>query len=140
MTTYEPRTGVGQSQVREQPMLTGMPPELADTRPSRNQILDEDRPVHDWYRFVLSFPPHLVREYMERFNLGENATVLDPFCGTGTTLVEAKKRGIGSVGIEAVPMSAFAAETKLDWLVDPAALEHDVEAIGTSAKERLTED
>ena len=139
MTTYESRTGAGQSRVREQPMLTGMPPGLADTRPSRNQILDEDRPVHDWYRFVLSFPPHLVREYMERFNLDENATVLDPFCGTGTTLVEAKKRGINSVGIEAVPMSAFAAETKLDWRVDPAALERDAEAIATNAEERAIE-
>ena len=58
-------------------MLKGMPPELADTRPSRNQMLDEDHPIHDWYRFVLSFPPHLVREYMERFGLDESATVLE---------------------------------------------------------------
>lgn len=120
-------------------MLTGMPPELADTRPSRNQMLDEDRPIHDWYRFVLSFPPHLVREYMKRFDLDENATVLDPFCGTGTTLVEAKKRGIRSVGIEAVPMSAFAAETKVDWRVDPSALESDAEAIGACANVRTAE-
>ncbi len=139
MTTYRPRTGVSEHRVREQPMLKGMSSEFADTRPSRNQMLDEDRPVHDWYRFVLSFPPHLVREYMQRFNLDEGATVLDPFCGTGTTLVEAKKRGIESVGIEAVPMSAFAAETKLDWRVDPAELEHDAEVIGASANERLEE-
>lgn len=25
----------------------------------------EDQPVHDWYRFVLSFPPHLVRTYIQ---------------------------------------------------------------------------
>ena len=79
MTTYRPRTGVGEHRVREQPMLKGMSSEFADTRPSRNQMLDKDRPVHDWYRFVLSFPPHLVREYMQRFNLDEGATVLDPF-------------------------------------------------------------
>ena len=139
VTMYEPGAGVNEHQVREQPMLKGMPPELADTRPSRNQMLDEDRPVHDWYRFVLSYPPHLVREYMKRFNLDKNATVLDPFCGTGTTLVEAKKTGIRSVGIEAVPMSAFAAETKLDWRVDPQDLEHDATDIGARANERLGE-
>ena len=44
-----------------------------------------------WYRFVLSFPPHLVREYISRFDLGSGARVLDPFCGTGTTIVECKK-------------------------------------------------
>lgn len=61
-----------------------------------NKLHTADRAVHDWYRFVLSFPPHLVREYLERFAPLHGATVLDPFCGTGTTLVEAKKLGIES--------------------------------------------
>jgi len=26
-----------------------------------NKLLPEDRAVHEWYRFVLSYPPHLVR-------------------------------------------------------------------------------
>ena len=47
-----------------------------------NKLRTEDRAVHDWYRFVLSFPPHLVREYLDRFDVGESHTVLDPFCGT----------------------------------------------------------
>jgi hypothetical protein len=25
-----------------------------------NKLMGEDRAFHDWYRFVLSFPPHLV--------------------------------------------------------------------------------
>jgi hypothetical protein len=61
----------------------------------QNKLLPEERPVHDWYRFVLSFPPHLVRTYLERFDIGPQHCVLDPFCGTGTTLVECKKRGEG---------------------------------------------
>src|SRR5688572_12184929 len=62
-------------------------------RSENNKIQPGDRPVHEWYRFVLSFPPHLVRTYLERFNVGNDQLVLDPFCGTGTTLVECKKRG-----------------------------------------------
>jgi len=27
------------------------------------------RPVHEWYRFVLSFPPHSVRNYLQRFEV-----------------------------------------------------------------------
>jgi hypothetical protein len=48
--------------------------------------------------------------------------VLDPFCGTGTTLVECKKLGIPSVGIEANPMAFFASQVKVDWAVDPDGL------------------
>ena len=34
----------------------------------KNQIKTEDRAIHDWYQFVLAYPPHLVREYLEKFN------------------------------------------------------------------------
>ncbi len=87
-----------------------------------NKLRPEDRPAHDWYRFVLSFPPHLVREYLQRFSLNSNHRVLDPFCGTGTTLVECKKLGIPSVGIEANPMAFFASRVKVNWKVDPDGL------------------
>src|SRR6185503_16551234 len=66
-----------------------------------NKVRAEDASIHDWYRFVLSFPPHLVRDYLQKFGIDEKKTVLDPFCGTGTTLVECNKLGIESVGIEA---------------------------------------
>src|SRR5207249_2399164 len=75
----------------------------------------EDRAAHDWYRFVLSFPAHMVRTYMDRFGLEKKHKVLDPFCGTGTTLVECKKLGIQSYGIEPNPMASFASRTKTDW-------------------------
>ncbi|PYJ18039.1 MAG: hypothetical protein DME96_03935 [Verrucomicrobia bacterium] len=93
------------------------------SRGDSNRLESGDRAAHDWYRFVLSFPPHLVREYINRFELGANACVLDPFCGTGTTIVECKKIGIASVGVEAHPMSHFASATKIDWSPDPDKLE-----------------
>ena len=87
-----------------------------------NRLYESDRPVHEWYRFVLSFPPHLVRSYVEKFDLARGQMILDPFCGTGTTLVEAKKLGIGSVGVEANAMAHFAASVKTDWDVEPGEL------------------
>ncbi|MEB3338729.1 MAG: DNA methyltransferase [Leptolyngbyaceae bacterium] len=90
-----------------------------------NRLSAEDRYAHDWYRFVLSYPPHLVRGYLQRFGMDHTHRVLDPFCGTGTTLVECKKLGIPSVGIEANPMAHFASRLKVDWRVDPdRLLEH----------------
>ena len=90
--------------------------------PERNKLRPEDRGIHDWYRFVLSFPPHLVRDYLDRFEVDSTQRVLDPFCGTGTTLVECKKLGIPSVGVERNPMAWFASRTKVNWSIDPQAL------------------
>ena len=87
-----------------------------------NHLQGEDCSAHNWYRFVLSFPPHLVREYLLRFGIEKEQRVLDPFCGTGTTLVECSKLGIASVGMEAAPMAHFASRTKTDWTLNAEEL------------------
>jgi len=102
-----------------------------------NKLSFEDRSVHDWYRFVLSFPPHLVRTYLSRFGVTENQRVLDPFCGTGTTIVECKKLGIPSLGIEAHPMTAFASRVKSDWTIDPAGLGNDARRVAGIAEQKI---
>lgn len=105
-----------------------------------NRLLDQDRPAHDWYRFVLSFPPHLVREYIERFGILRQHRVLDPFCGTGTTIVECKKRGIPGVGVEANPFAHFAAQVKCDWSPDPDELLQHSEYVAGRARALLEAD
>ena len=87
-----------------------------------NALLRDDEPVHGWYRFVLSFPPHLVRQYAQAFGLGPKDLLLDPFCGTGTTLVEAKKNRIPSIGCDAHPFAALVSRVKTDWSLDVPAL------------------
>ncbi len=94
----------------------------AKADPALNRLLPADRPAHDWYRFVLSYPPHLVRDYVQAFDLTAGQTVFDPFCGTGTTVVECQKLGLRSLGFEANPMAHFASRTKTDWSPDPARL------------------
>lgn len=101
-------------------------PQLAPV-PSRangvaNLVNEEDRAVHNWYRFVLSYPPHLVKDFIQRFGLKENARLLDPFCGTGTTVVEAKLNRLQGIGLEANPFPHFAGTVKTDWRVDPDEL------------------
>jgi len=84
-----------------------------------NRLTVEDRPFHDWYRFVLSFPPHLVRHYLDDFGVGPDDIVLDPFCGTGTTVIEARRRHLRGVGLEANPFAHFASSVKIDWELPP---------------------
>lgn len=108
-------------------------------RPEINQLRLEDRVVHDWYRFVLSFPPHLVQAYLNKFEISAHQHVLDPFCGTGTTVVECKKLGIPSVGIEANPMAWFAGSVKLDWTPKPETLRAIAQEIAFTAATLIVE-
>ena len=107
--------------IAEQAILPGLPLPKGQTNgslvlqpgPARaeredNKLKLGDRAAHQWYRFVLSFPPHLVREYVAKFGLDSRHQVLDPFCGTGTTVVECQKLGIPAVGLEANPVACFA--------------------------------
>ena len=102
-----------------------------------NRISLQDRAFHDWYRFVLSFPPHLVRSYIEDFGLDGNDVILDPFCGTGTTLVEAKKNGMPSVGLEANPFAFFASSVKVDWEIDADLLIMRAQEVADTARNLL---
>ena len=92
---------------------------------------------HNWYRFVLAYPPELVRKYIEGFGLSDESVVLDPFCGTGTTLVECKLRGITSVGLETNPVARFASSVKVDWKTDPDLLEREAGNIACAAESEL---
>lgn len=102
-----------------------------------NKLSLEDRAAHDWYRFVLSFPPHLVQDYVHRFSLDSSKCVLDPFAGTGTTLVECKKLIIPSVGIEANPMAHFASQVKTNWSTDPDGMVEHCALVAESARTKL---
>ncbi len=115
----------------------GQATQLEISNGERNKLAISDRTFHDWYRFVLSFPPHLVRQYINEFQLTGDDLVLDPFCGTGTTVVEAKLRGIPSVGLEANRFAAFAGSAKVEWNIDAANLLEHAEGIRDRVLGRL---
>ncbi|MBN8691156.1 MAG: DNA methyltransferase [Armatimonadetes bacterium] len=114
-------------------------PQWDISSPLHNKLSAEDRPIHAWYRFVLSFPPHLVRQYLTKFQIMPGDVVLDPFCGTGTTIVECKKNGIASVGFEANSMAALASRTKTDWSISPAELSRIARWIAERANKEIEE-
>jgi len=99
----------------------------------RNKIKVNDLSIHNWYQFVLGYPPHLVRYYIHKFNITKKCTILDPFCGTGTTPVEAAKNGYPCYGIEANPIAAFASKVKTTKEYDPDILSNYLGFIEESA-------
>lgn len=120
--------------------MTVLPASKTDTRNDQNKLRPRDRVIHDWYRFVLSFPPHLVQDYLDRFNIGSSHIVLDPFCGTGTTPVECKKNCVESIGIESNPMAHFASLVKTTWDVNPSSVKDFTDAVVHWTNARLSEE
>src|SRR4030067_936490 len=101
------------------PSNNGKKGQAIDINGVGNKLAPEDKHFHDWYRFVLSFPAHLVKHYISSFELKNGQVILDPFCGTGTTLICAKQSNIESIGIEANPFAYFASTVKVNWDIIP---------------------
>jgi hypothetical protein len=112
-------------------------PTLSEKINSSNSLELDDKAFHSWYRFVLSFPPHLVRHYLNEFKVGAGENVLDPFCGTGTTIVESKLQGKTGIGFEANPFPHFASSVKVDWDIDPNELVRCASLVASQAQEEL---
>jgi hypothetical protein len=81
-----------------------------------------DDAVHRWYRIIMGFDWKLVESLIDRLHITPAHTVLDPFCGAGTTLVQCKKQGIDSIGIDANPVCILASQVKANWRLEPNRL------------------
>ena len=75
-------------------------------------------PFHNWYNFVLGYSPQFPEYMLQREKITKKDLVVDPFAGSGTTLVVCKKLGISSQGVDANDFMVDAARTKLNWHVN----------------------
>lgn len=78
--------------------------------------------VHQWYRSVMGFSPSLVKDLILKMDVNASGYLLDPFCGTGTTLVEAKFSGIPSIGVDSNPFFVATSWAKTYWRLEPKKL------------------
>lgn len=90
---------------------------------------NRDVPVHRWVPWVAGYSRDFVAEALDR-HARPGCTVLDPFAGVGTTLLEAKLAGFDAVGFEINPYAVLAVEVKLDALeMKPSLLRNAGKAI-----------
>ena len=68
--------------------------------------------VHRLHPYLGKFIPQLVGYFLSRY-FEPGQTVLDPFSGSGTTLVEASEMGINSVGVEISEFNVMVSRVKL---------------------------
>lgn len=75
-------------------------------------------PIHRWYPYKEGFSQPFVEKMFKRYRIGKHSRILDPFAGSGTIIVEAKKRRIYSSGFELNPFIHFLAQVKLKWDIE----------------------
>ncbi|WP_186188689.1 TRM11 family SAM-dependent methyltransferase [Burkholderia gladioli] len=76
---------------------------------------------HFLFRYPAKFHAPVARELIHRFTT-QGDIVLDPFCGSGTLLLEAQTMGRSAVGVDIDPLAAFISTVKTShW--DHKALE-----------------
>jgi hypothetical protein len=79
-------------------------------------------PLYNWFKYKEGFSRELVVQLFREFGLQAGETVLDPFAGSGTTLLTAKEFGIHSIGLDMLPTAVFVAKAKLTEWADIDAL------------------
>lgn len=80
--------------------------------------INENEKIHNWYPYIAGYSANLIRDAIQKYNLDKNCTVLDHFCGVGTTNVECLKNNINSIGIELNPLTCLIARVKTNWSID----------------------
>lgn len=97
--------------------------------------------VHGLHEYKGKFNPQVARAILNVFGAKPGVRVLDPFCGSGTTLVECAHLGAAGFGYDVNPMAVFVANTKLAALGREAAAMRTVLAsiVGYYAQQAFVE-
>jgi SAM-dependent methyltransferase len=92
--------------------------------------------THKFHRFPGKFIPHVPRWALRRYGRADGSvTVLDPFCGSGTTLVETALAGYSGYGFDIDPIARLITKVKTTSL-DLAVLSNCCREIQTFITQR----
>ena len=73
--------------------------------------------THNFHPFPGKFIPQIPNYFIRKLSK-KGETIFDPFCGCGTTLVEAKLTGRDSLGVDINPLGVFVSKVKTTKIPD----------------------
>ncbi|MBN1901972.1 hypothetical protein JW926_11675 [Candidatus Sumerlaeota bacterium] len=86
-------------------------------------------PIHNWFTYPAGFSFKAVESSIRNNCIRQGQVVYDPFMGSGTTNLVAKKLAINSYGIEAHPFVFRIARTKMNWEIDEDDIFHSLREV-----------
>jgi len=75
---------------------------------------NKNESIHNWLKYKEGFSSELVSILLEDFKINPNGLILDPFMGSGTTMLVSKMKGFNSIGFDILPLSEIAINAKND--------------------------
>jgi site-specific DNA-methyltransferase (cytosine-N4-specific) len=69
--------------------------------------------THGIHPYPAKFIPQIPRTLIEILHPGDGTAVLDPFCGSGTTLLEAAQVGVPAIGVDLSPLACLISRVKV---------------------------
>ena len=101
---------------------------------------NKTQPIHRWVPWIAGFSKKFVNDSISRYIDGKG-TILDPFAGVGTTLVESHITGNNSIGFEINPYAYFACKTKINSLhIDEERFNAEIERFSAFYLSNLNSD
>lgn len=77
---------------------------------------------HGLHEYKGKFNPQIVRAILNILDIPTHSRVFDPFCGSGTSLLECAHMGMNATGTDINPLAVFLANAKLEALRTPAKI------------------
>jgi len=74
---------------------------------------NKDIPRYNWFYFKEGFSREFVMTMFKKFRVTSKSWILDPFMGSGTTLLACREKGVNGVGIEISPLFYMISEVKI---------------------------
>ena len=91
--------------------------------------------IEGLHPYPAKFVAELPRTLLNILPIPAETAVLDPFCGSGTTLVESQRHGLASVGIDVNPIACLMSQVKTES-VPPGLVETARDVLDRAQRER----